>query len=76
MAFPAYGAGWLPCAPADRFARVERLPGAARFNHPATLQTLTWRDGDAWYQLVAMRPGAHGPPYTVADLLAIAADLR
>ncbi len=122
--FPARVAGWLPFAPTDRFARVERLSGgraavvadyigaddgrgaarvrvisttdppllataerggtavalatggAARFDDLATLQILTWRDGDAWYQLVAARPREHGPSYTVADLLAIAAELR
>jgi hypothetical protein len=122
--FPARVAGWLPFAPTDRFARVERLSGgraaavadyigaddgrgaarvrvisttappllataerggtavalatggAARFDDLATLQILTWREGDAWYQLVAARPREHGPSYTVADLLAIAAELR
>lgn len=47
----------------------------ARFDNLAKLQVLTWQDGEMWYQIVAAHLGGGGAPYTVDELLEIAAGL-
>jgi hypothetical protein len=40
------------------------------------MQVLTWREGATWYQIVVGRPRELGGPYTVEDLIRVAAGLR
>jgi hypothetical protein len=48
----------------------------ARFDDLGKMQIVTWQGAGAWYQIVAARPREIGGPYSIEQLLKIAAALR